>query len=508
VTRMSATRTTIAHAATGGLVALTLLLSPAQAFAWGNGPGRSGNAFGTHDWILSEANRMAATQGATWVNTSVALPATDDPDTKLKDFSSHNYDRWGKKEGTADRLVAAYYSQAVGYLAAGNIDAASRSVGLLSHYYADINNPLNTDNAKAESRMHTKYDKAVDSRLNALGKNASWVTYDGYSHVGNPAALAISSARSAHGSYSTLVNQYNRRGYNNKTVRTITMRSVNRATNGLADIIVSIQEDAALAGSSKDVGAHQGVTTDGSATSDYWIIHAKSGVSWIQRYSPEWYGLASNTDPFRNADGTVLEGFAVSDSESSSRTLSPEAHLGSGTYYRSAEETHGHLYVPAEKWPSVTAQHILVFNAVTLKREDSVATSQTHEVAAAAVAPNASGKDVLYVASFHDSSKLFMYDLETLKNVGTLELTPRPAVGVQGLTYRKDQDRFVIGIGRSADLGRIYTADRTTGSTRLIYTSTLPGWHEGIAWRNSLLLWLIDHGAGDSRVRYFRLPGF
>ncbi len=505
MTRMSSVQTLFARAAAGGLIALTILSAPASAYAWGNGPSRSGNGFGTHDWVLTEANRMAATQGATWVNASVALPVTDDPDTQFKDTKDHVYDRWGKANGNAQTKVSKYYGQAVTYLAAGNIDGASRALGLLSHYYADINNPLNTDNIKTESRMHSRYDSVVDQQLRSVGQNRAWVSYDGYSHVSNASAFTISSARTSHSAYSTLVKEYNRRGYKSSLVQLTTRRSINRATNGLADIIVSIQEDAALIQSSPEsVRAHQGVTTDGTATSDYWIFH----TTWIQRYDGDWVSRATTTTPFANEDGTVIPGFARSDSPEDSGTLHAEAHLGTGTYYKSKEESPGLLYVPAEKWPSVQDQHILVFDATTLKRERAVPTSETHEVAAVTVAPDAEGKERLYVASFTDSSHLFVYDLDTLKHTGELSLEPHPSVGIQGLTYRKDKDMFFISIGRNADLGRIYTAERTTGATRLVYVSTLPGWHEGIAWRNNLLLWLVDHGTADSRVRFFRLPGF
>ena len=127
-------------------------------------------------------------------------------------------------------------------------------------------------------------------------------------------------------------------------------------------------------------------------------------------------------------------------------------------------------------------------------------------MAAATVVSTEGTAGVLYVASFNDSSKLFKYKLDDLSYLGTMPLYPVPAIGIQGLTYR--DGTFFIGTGRQQNLGRIYTAD-TAGNTRLIYTSTLPGWHEGIAWRNNLLLWLVDRtSTGNSRVRYFRLPGF
>ena len=138
--------------------------------------------------------------------------ATDDPDTVFRDGKDHVYDRWGKsKGGHAERKVAAYYKRAVASLAAGNVTAASRELGLLSHYYADVNNPLNTDNAAAERRLHSRYDAAVEARLNAVGKNRAWVRYDGYEHVSDPSWATVSSARSAHASYKSLLAKYKRR---------------------------------------------------------------------------------------------------------------------------------------------------------------------------------------------------------------------------------------------------------------------------------------------------------
>ena len=210
---------------------------------------------------------------------------------------------------------------------------------------------------------------------------------------------------------------------------------------------MSIQEDAALVGNSRrDLGAHQGVATDTGPDGDYWIFH----TGWIRRYDSDWVFQTGTDRPFLNDDGTVLDGFEASESESDSRTISAQAHLGSGTYYRSTEETHGHLYVPAEKWPSVLSQHVLKFNAETLEREASVATSQTHEVAAATVAPDETGVDRLYVASFKDSSRLFRYNLQTLEYIDSVALSPAPAVGIQGLTYREDKDLFILAVGRNA----------------------------------------------------------
>jgi len=76
------------------------LLLPAAALAWSNGPSGA-HGFGTHDWVLKEANRLAAKKGADWVRLGVALPHTDDPDTVFHDTYYHCYDVWGSHYGNS-----------------------------------------------------------------------------------------------------------------------------------------------------------------------------------------------------------------------------------------------------------------------------------------------------------------------------------------------------------------------------------------------------------------------
>ena len=119
---------------------LILLILPTLALAWSNGP-NGPNGFGTHDWVLKEANRLAAQKSAGWVRLSAALPKTDDPDTVFHDTYYHVYDVWGSKYGNAPKKVAEYYAKALKARKAGNWTAASKYVGVMAHYYADICNP-------------------------------------------------------------------------------------------------------------------------------------------------------------------------------------------------------------------------------------------------------------------------------------------------------------------------------------------------------------------------------
>ena len=147
------------------LVITTLLVCLAGAAAagrrgqaWSNGDDH-GNGFGTHDWVLQEADRLAAKQNAGWVKLSVALPKTDDPDTVFHDTYYHVYDVWGASTyGDAPKKVAEYYGKALAARKAGDWTAASKYVGLMAHYYADICNPIHTDQTDAEDRMHSPYE--------------------------------------------------------------------------------------------------------------------------------------------------------------------------------------------------------------------------------------------------------------------------------------------------------------------------------------------------------------
>lgn len=119
-----------------------------------------------------------------------------------------------------------------------NLIAASRMVGLLSRYYADICNPLHTDQSRAEERMHSRYQSAVNRRSNAVGEHRSWIRFNGHDPVLSAATRTRFTARYVHTRHGSLVRGYNAYGFDS-TVLAITKRSLNRAVNGLADIIIT-----------------------------------------------------------------------------------------------------------------------------------------------------------------------------------------------------------------------------------------------------------------------------
>lgn len=213
-----------------------VLAAAAPAFGWSNGP-NEGAGFGTHDWVLTEARRLAGSPA--WLATSTALAATDDPDTVNRDFYYHVYDAWGNRYGGSPHMVAYLYARAVKEYRARRLTAASRYVGLLSHYYADSCDPLHTEDSSAGGSIRYDYEAAVDLKTNAIGKNRSWVKNDRFQRVTDVSKKTKSAAAFAHRYNSSLVSNFSRSGFNSSVVST-TRITLNRAANDLADIIRSI----------------------------------------------------------------------------------------------------------------------------------------------------------------------------------------------------------------------------------------------------------------------------
>jgi hypothetical protein len=211
----------------------------APAGAWSNGA--VANGWGTHDWILDTANDLAGG----WVNMAIAQPASDDPDTITGDWLNHSYDVWGTvQKGTAPTAVRTHYNLAVGYLNAGNVGAASYQVALMGHYYADIWNPWHTnwDDATAQYLYHAAYE------LDVLGHEPSSAPTYSPVRVSDPYAATVSAASTSRNYYSILATAYiTGRRYAGSGVDSTTKDLLNRAAEGLADLIYSIKLDAQTA---------------------------------------------------------------------------------------------------------------------------------------------------------------------------------------------------------------------------------------------------------------------
>jgi hypothetical protein len=224
-------------------VAVFVGVQPGTAFGWANGPTRNGNpgqGYGTHDWILDRAVTLAGADGA-WVVRTTALLATDDPDFGRSPVGYHWYAS-GSSRG-APYAVSELYHRALASLRSGDRVAASRYLGQMSHYYADINQPFHTSSAAtAHGTLHIQYEKALDPIQYSGTRVTSWVTRRPRVPVTDIRAKTVSAALYARSLYPQLYASYKashsvRTGTANKITRLV----LSRAVNDLADIIVAIR---------------------------------------------------------------------------------------------------------------------------------------------------------------------------------------------------------------------------------------------------------------------------
>jgi hypothetical protein len=215
---------------------------PSPVLAWSNGVDGP-DTYGTHDWILDHA--LEALDGrADWVCRHAALRATDDPDTEDGiDHASgtwwHVWDEWGETWGGAPEATRVWYRRAQRRLDAGRECSASRALGIMSHFVADVAQPMHTDGSlDAEDRVHGPYESAVDTRSEATDDEYTF-DFDGID-AARPRARTVRVARQAHRFYEVLVETYDEHGYNRRVAR-ITQRQLERAANALADLIASLR---------------------------------------------------------------------------------------------------------------------------------------------------------------------------------------------------------------------------------------------------------------------------
>lgn len=224
---------------------LAVLAAAGSVGAWSNGPykdGVEGNGYGTHDWILDQALKTFSGKVPGWFDASVAKLATDDPDTLSWKTNEHVYMDQGYGRG-AVHLVVEYYDKAITHLRMGDTKAASRDIGLLSHFYADILNPFHTNyGASGKDGPHAKYELLVDSRTRKASDMPEWQTADrSPEKVTNIRTKAIAAATYARGKFAELYKEFTKdQTVLNSRVRVLTGYVLKRASRELGDIIRSV----------------------------------------------------------------------------------------------------------------------------------------------------------------------------------------------------------------------------------------------------------------------------
>lgn len=163
------------------------------------------DGFGAHDYILEQALYQARRQGAdlSWVNDHTAQISSDDPDNnaRLKKlyWRFHAYRSVG--ESGAPSRVQQLYNEIVTALDDGDNSRASYLLGLLSHHFADISQPLHTESAKIfdpnmPNGLHEMYEDDVDSYMaySIEKKRSNWSDESEAALAQIPLALTANSA--------------------------------------------------------------------------------------------------------------------------------------------------------------------------------------------------------------------------------------------------------------------------------------------------------------------------
>jgi DNA-binding beta-propeller fold protein YncE len=163
-------------------------------------------------------------------------------------------------------------------------------------------------------------------------------------------------------------------------------------------------------------------------------------------------------------------------------------HLGDGDYFENK------LYVPAEQYVSCSNHGnsaVLVFDSGTLARVSVFPLHGNQEVSGVVVRPESRQ---LWVSSYCDGSQLWVYDLDHMSLLRTVQLSP-VVPAIQGLGYH---DGFFYLAQNSGTIRRMYL----DGVSEQVYATDSPGAHEGLDYSQGELRWLIDEGPGEQKIHF------
>lgn len=230
------------------LTSAILAMSVTSAFAWNNG--RNGDGRAMHDWILEEAIKLAG-EDASWIDTETARLATDDPDTLGTSSYNHVFKNVGGAQGGPQQAAEEHIRLLDAYQA-GDYLEASRLLGVMSHYYSDVNQPFHTYYYPVGSTRKTGYDGRLTVReIHMDYERAAWTGVKTYGEemlsprarrpVTDVRSMAVSSARYARRRYQPLLASFAASGTIDGDIpKTITRQVLSRAVNDLADIIAAV----------------------------------------------------------------------------------------------------------------------------------------------------------------------------------------------------------------------------------------------------------------------------
>lgn len=222
------------------VAAMILAGTASLAFGWGDGP-RDGDHFGTHDWIIYQAAKLAG-DGASWLDVNEACLASEEPDFLHTNSFLHTFRPTGCSQG-GPQEAANYYYQAILAYKAGDTKRASHLFGVMSHYYDDPIQPMHSNTyTTTQATLHKDYETAVGMRTRHYWYSPLWVVPASRVPLKDIRARAVSAAVFSRGKASSLIYALRHNGctVSSGTAYTITKECLSRAVNDLADAIIAL----------------------------------------------------------------------------------------------------------------------------------------------------------------------------------------------------------------------------------------------------------------------------
>uniref|UniRef100_A0A7C3MK74 Phospholipase C n=1 Tax=Dictyoglomus thermophilum TaxID=14 RepID=A0A7C3MK74_DICTH len=155
------------------------------------------------------------------------------PDRIYRDFDSHIYHVYGSK-GKGPEKVREKYLEIIRLIQDKKPwRLIAFQLGVLSHYIADLNQPLHTATSKTENLFHSKYEKDAEVIEPKRPKSLKYISY--------PMSYIIERAKIASKYYSDIERAY-LRGKGFSDVSKITQRQIDEATFDVASYFYSALE--------------------------------------------------------------------------------------------------------------------------------------------------------------------------------------------------------------------------------------------------------------------------
>lgn len=169
------------------------------------------------------------------------LKGSTDPDTMIKDFANHAYHTDGSHPDGLYRIVALYTKAVELIRSKESPEKIAYLLGLLSHYVADLNQPLHTAGKSRdpnESEYHSKYERDLNPHLKNLQ-----LPQINYTPVESPEQRIIAMTNEANRYYDEIGSAY-RGGNGLPQVLTISEQQINASIQNIVDFWLGAYKEA------------------------------------------------------------------------------------------------------------------------------------------------------------------------------------------------------------------------------------------------------------------------